>query len=94
MIAQIRAGEWTFVYNPLCGMCCTAVRKDLHLWVGNGGFFLDIRIMRSSDADQNAFGLILRHYVWWAAARKATSEANRKFRGEDALENPPLDLGK
>ena len=63
VVAQLKRGEWEFRYNPLTHCCCTAHRGELELWVGSGAFFCDIR-------DKNAFGLILRHWVWWAAARK------------------------
>lgn len=64
VIEQIRAGEWDFQYNPLTRSCCTATRGGRELWVGNGAFFCDLRY------GEPAFGLILRHWVWHAAARK------------------------
>lgn len=64
VIAQIRAGEWEFHYNPMTRCCCTATRGGKELWVGNGAFFCDMRY------GEPAFGLILRHWVWHAAARK------------------------
>lgn len=64
VIAQIRAGEWKFHYNPIARRCLTATRGGKVLWVGNGPFFCDMR-----DGEP-AFGLILRHWVWYAAVRK------------------------
>ena len=64
VIEQIRAGEWNFQYNPLTRSCCTATRGGWELWVGNGAFCCDLRY------GEPAFGLILRHWVWHAAARK------------------------
>jgi hypothetical protein len=64
VIAQIRAGEWEFQYNHMAQCCCTAIRDGRELWVGNGAFFCDMRY------GEPAFGLILRHWVWHAAARK------------------------
>ena len=64
VIEQIRAGKWDFQYNPLARCCCTATRGGWELWVGNGAFFCDLRY------GEPAFGLILRHWVWHAAARK------------------------
>lgn len=63
VVAQLKRGEWEFRYNPLTRHCCTAHRGELELWVGNGALFCDI-------CGKNAFGPILRHWVWWAAARK------------------------
>lgn len=71
VVAQLKRGEWEFRYNPFTRHCCTAHRGKLELWVGNGAFFCDIR-------NKNAFGLILRHWVWWAAARKGRKLEDRK----------------
>jgi len=70
---RVRAGEWTFEYNELVGHSCWARRNGRKMWVGNGGFFLDINGM-------DAFGLILRHYVWLAAVGKAREESDMKKR--------------
>jgi hypothetical protein len=70
-IQQIRSGEWDFRFNDISDTCCTAHRDGLTLWVGNGGFFCEIEGRR-------AFGLLFRHYVWWAAARKARREEDAK----------------
>lgn len=68
---QLQGGEWEFRYNELCGHCCTARRNDLELWVGSGAWFCEIR-------GTDAFGLIFRHYVWYAAARRARKSADRE----------------
>ena len=73
VIAQLKAGEWEFEYNELCNKCCTASRNGYELWVGNGGWFCDVD-------DENAFGLLLRHYVWWRAAVWETMKANKEYR--------------
>jgi len=73
VIAQLQAGEWEFKYNNLSNKCCIAYRNGNELWVGNGAWFCDVD-------DKNAFGLLLRHYVWWRAAAWKTREANRNFR--------------
>lgn len=71
VIQQISDGEWEFNYNPMTGHCCNAIRLNRKLWVGNGGWFVDVD-------DSNAFGLIFRHYVWWAAARRARLSEDAK----------------
>lgn len=68
-IAQIRRGEWVPEYNIYSRKHLTARRKGLELWLGNGAFFCDI--------DNTCFGLIWRHLVWWAAARKLRRDADR-----------------
>jgi len=83
VISQIRNGEWKFRFNPYTRGCCTATRKGVELWVGNGGFFLDV-------GHSNVFGLIFRHYVWWAAARKARKEED--FRNQMEVYLPDLSV--
>lgn len=73
VIRQIKNGEWEFRFNELVGHCCTAHRNGRELWVSNGGFFTDVD--RS-----NAFGLLFRHYVWWAAAWSARLKADKKYK--------------
>lgn len=68
---QIRNNEWKFYYNNIEKICCTARRNDHELWVANGGFFCDVD-------NKNAFGFLFRHYVWWAAARKARKQEDRQ----------------
>jgi hypothetical protein len=74
VIAQLRAGEWEFRFNDLAGKCFTARRKGRLLWVGDGGFFCDVN-------EKNAFGLLLRHYVWWMAARRERNKWDNIFSG-------------
>lgn len=62
-IAQIRRGEWKPRWNPIGGEYMTAHRGDMELWIANGGWFVDID-------RRNYFGLLFRHWVWIAAARK------------------------
>lgn len=61
-IAQIRAGEWVPYFNSIAGRNLTASRGGLELWIGNGGWFCEIK-------QGDYFGWFWRHYVWWAAAR-------------------------
>lgn len=83
VIAQLKAGEWDFKYNELCNQCCTASRNGHKLWVSNGAWFCDVD-------EANAFGLLLRHYVWWRAAVWATMAANRRYRKKDIERIPKL----
>lgn len=71
VIAQLKAGEWEFKYNPISKDCITAHRNGRELWVGNGGFSCDVD-------ESNAFGYLLRHYVWWKAAIWETRKANKE----------------
>jgi hypothetical protein len=64
VVKQIKQGEWVCHYNSINGKCYIAKRKGVELWIGNGAFFCEIR-----DVEPSSFGLIFRHYVWWAAAR-------------------------
>lgn len=73
VIGQIKRGEWDFIYNPMTNCCCVARRGIRELWVGNEGFFCDVDGM-------NAFGLIFRHWVWLAAARKSRQVIDRQNR--------------
>lgn len=60
VIEQIKNGEWKCgdVYcNPY-----TLDRENLQLWIANGGWFCDIR-------GNNCFGLIFRHWVWFAGVK-------------------------
>ena len=72
VVKQLRNDEWQFKYNDLAGHCCTTERNGVVLWIANGAWFCVI------ETDPKAFGLIFRHYVWWAAARRKTKEANNK----------------
>jgi hypothetical protein len=77
VVQQIRAGEWVPRYNSLSDKCITAHRGDLKLWIGNGPFFCDI--------EDKAFGLFWRHYVWWAAARKMTVNADKAYKKANVM---------
>jgi hypothetical protein len=59
-IAQIKRGEWVPRWNPLSGKYITAGRGDMRLWLANGPWFTDID-------EKNYFGLLFRHWVWFAA---------------------------
>lgn len=76
-IAQIRAGEWVPHYNTPDKSHLTANRGNLELWIGNGGFFVEIM-----PCDVCYFGLFWRHYVWWAAARKLKRDADKQARAK------------
>lgn len=71
-IAQIKRGEWKPLYNPISKRHLCASRNGLELWVGNGAWFCEI--------NGGYFGLLWRHWVWWAAARKMTRNADRNMR--------------
>jgi len=73
VIQQLKNGEWEFHYNRLVGRCCTAHREGRGLWVSNGAWFVDVD-------GTNAFGFVFRHWVWWAAARKARLQADKRLR--------------
>lgn len=59
-IAQIKRGEWIPNWNPLHNAYLAAYRGGMRLWIANGSFFTDID-------DKNYFGLLFRHWVWFAA---------------------------
>jgi hypothetical protein len=69
-ILQIERGEWNPVYNRECRQHLHAERKGLELWLGNGAWFCEIR-------RGNYFGILWRHYVWWAAARRLKRDADK-----------------
>ena len=71
-IKQIRAGEWTPKYNRISKAHLTAFRDGKELWIGNGAWLCEI-------SGGRYFGL-WRHYVWWAAARRMTREADKSYR--------------
>ena len=78
VIRQLRECEWEFVFNPLTGDCLDARRGDDYLWVGNGAFSCEVCRPHGQALEPRVFGLLLRHYVWWAAARSATKKANKE----------------
>lgn len=69
-VRQLKAGEWEFKFNPMSNCCCTAQRGENEMWVTNGPFFCDVN-------EHNAFGLILRHYVWWAGVVRILVRENK-----------------
>ena len=72
-IAQIRAGEWEPLWNSLALEHLTAHRDGLELWLGNGPWFCEIKGYGGSPH----FGLLWRHWVYWAAARKLKRDGNK-----------------
>lgn len=72
-IRQIRAGEWVPRYNPISNCHLTAHRNGMELWLGNGAFFCEI-------TPGCYFGLVWRHLVWWAAAKRLRDTADRPKR--------------
>ncbi len=85
VIRQIKNGEWIPRMNGIDRSHYTAHRDGHILWMANGAFFCDLKDRDSYD-DLMAFGLIWRHWVWWAAARKLKAEADKKTLREL---NPP-----
>lgn len=83
VVKQIKRGEWSLEFNSTTNSCCTASRNELELWVGNGGYFCELS--EASRLRSNAFGPLFRHYVWWAAARRAVRNENIKCRRERSL---------
>lgn len=63
VVQQIRRGEWEPQLSHPNGQIYVAVRGGRELWLANGGWFCDVD-------ETNAFGLVLRHYVWWCGARR------------------------
>lgn len=76
-IRQIRNGEWTPRWNDISEAHLTASRGEYRLWLGNGAYFCEVTL-QDKDSEPGAFGLIWRHWVWWAAARKLKSDADQK----------------
>ncbi|QHQ14555.1 hypothetical protein GMW39_00840 [Pectobacterium parmentieri] len=77
VINQIKAGEWVPRLNTTDGEHYTAHREGRMLWIANGAFFCDLKEPDDYE-DLMAFGLIFRHWVWWAAARKLKADADKK----------------
>ena len=72
VIRQLRNNEWDFRCNSISDDFLTATRKGRELWIGTqGAWFLDVD-------KSNAFGLLLRHYVYWAAAYWKQKECRKK----------------
>tara|TARA_R110002072_G_scaffold248548_1_gene407528 strand:- start:744 stop:1064 length:321 start_codon:yes stop_codon:yes gene_type:complete len=78
VIRQLRAGEWIFEVDSENRDCYVAERSGYQLWVASGPFHCEVKkISREDQGRTVAFGPMLRHYVWWAAARAATKAAKR-----------------
>lgn len=73
-VRQIKEGEWAPGYFGDDG-CYTAYRNGHRLWIGSGAFFCDVDAVNDVKC-RPAFGLIFRHYVWWAAARGLKRQAD------------------
>jgi len=69
VIRQIRNGEWIPRVNGCDGEIYSASRNGHKLWLANGAFFCEV-VEVDGVKCKKAFGLILRHVVWWAGARK------------------------
>lgn len=69
VIGQIRNGEWIPRINGCDGQIYSAHRNRHKLWLANGPFFCEV-IEIDGVRCKKAFGIILRHVVWWAGARK------------------------
>ena len=69
VIIQIKRGEWVARVNGIDGLIYSAHRNGHKLWLANGAFFCEI-VEVDEVKCKKAFGLILRHVVWWAGARK------------------------
>lgn len=74
VIAQIKNGKWKPRWDSIRKAHLTANRGELELWLGNGSFFCEI----IDKNRQPYFGLIWRHYVWWAAGRNLKLLADKK----------------
>ena len=71
VVRQIRRGEWVPHTWPDDGTFHYFKRKRLKIWTASGGWFVQLY-----DPNVDAFGLFWRHYVWWAALRKAVKQAD------------------
>lgn len=70
VINQIRAGEWTPGRWHDGGRYYIASRGSVNIWLANGPFFCEGFVGDAANAKGSGlFGLIFRHWVWWAAAR-------------------------
>jgi len=78
VINQIKAGEWVPVIDEKSNIYYAAHTDGHMLWLANGAYFCDLR-HPDSLVDLKAFGLIFRHWVWWAAARNLKAEAEKKI---------------
>ena len=74
-VRQIKDGEWIPRYNSIDREHYSAYRNGHKLWLANGAFFCEIDEVNEFRC-KPAFGLIFRHYVWWAAARELKRQAD------------------
>nr|DAU58072.1 MAG TPA: hypothetical protein [Caudoviricetes sp.] len=79
VVEQIKRGEWEPIINSHCEEALTAKRDGYRLWLGNGPFFCDVEEFNGVKC-KPAFGLLLRHYVWYAAAGNLKRNAENKQR--------------
>lgn len=78
-IRQIRRGEWKVETGRINDPIYAATRCGYRLWLANGAFFCDVTDFNGGKC-KPAFGLLWRHYVWFAAARKLKKRAERERR--------------
>lgn len=64
VVSQIKGGEWRGRYNSISMDVLTIERKGVEIWVGNLSFNCEVY---RPNAIRNGFGLIWRHWVWFAA---------------------------
>ena len=79
VIQQIRRGEWEVEPDGNTDTVYAAARCGYRLWLANGTFFCEVTEFYG-DKCKPAFGLLWRHYVWFAAARKLKKQAERERR--------------
>ncbi|CBX44544.1 hypothetical protein P88_00330 [Erwinia phage phiEt88] len=77
VIRQIKNDEWVPEWSEHSNEHLTALRGKYKMWIGNGAFFCEV-IPRNEYDTPGALGLIWRHWVWWAAARKLKKNADRE----------------
>lgn len=80
VIQQFKNNEWKFQYNKHSREALTADRGSLVMWCGNGGFFTNIR------NDKNTFGMILRHWVYWAGIRPKKIKFEKNYIGKELMD--------
>lgn len=83
-VKQIKNGEWNKRINAIDGNVYTAHRDGYRLWLANGSFFCEIEEFNGEKC-QPAFGLLFRHYVWFAAARSLKKKAEHSIKHRPIL---------
>ena len=73
IIQEIKKGEWRPLFNFEEKTFLIALKGDDELWI-NGPFFCEL-----SGETKERFGIIFRHWVWWAAARQLKHNALHKL---------------